>query len=153
VRMTSNSGGLDHVVTGEAIPDTVEVPLTRIDDLLAGRVPLAMKIDVEGFELVALKGAAATLASPDLHAVVIELQDWTLRKFGTSESECRELLASFGFAAHGYSPADRSLSRLSHGNGAELNEIFVRPSAFVEHRLREGRDIEGLQLPSARGAI
>jgi FkbM family methyltransferase len=84
VVMTSNQGGLDHVATDGATG--VLVPVQRLDDVPLDGVPYAMKMDVEGFEMRALGGAAELLSHPGLKAILIELQDWTLQRFGTSEA-------------------------------------------------------------------
>jgi FkbM family methyltransferase len=141
VRMTCDVGGLDHVVQGRPPDSTVEVPVVRVDDLLDGRAPYAMKIDVEGFELRALQGAVKTLQRPDVKAIVIELQDWTLRKFGTSEAECREFLTSFGFLPHAYDPFARELTKVAAGATKGLNEIFVRPDSGIEQRLAAAKAV------------
>jgi FkbM family methyltransferase len=135
VQMTCNAGGLDHIVEGGSAENTVEVPVVRIDDLLKGEAPYAMKIDVEGYELRALLGAAQTLRNPDVKAVVIELQDWTLRKFGSSETECREFLTDLGFQPHSYDPFTRMLTKIAAGTTKTLNEIFIRPGSELEARL------------------
>jgi len=93
-----------------------------------------MKVDVEGFELHALRGAAGLLEADSLKAVVIELQDWTLRKFGTSEHEVKAFLAGFGFAPHAYDPETRALAATAGTPG--LNEIFVRDPDHVTALLR-----------------
>ena len=85
--MTATKGGMNHLVEGRAAPNEVSVPSARLDDLIAGRKPVAMKIDVEGFEMHVLEGAKKTLAAPSLRAIVIELQDSTLRNFGASKRE------------------------------------------------------------------
>ena len=141
VRMTSDVGGLDHIVEGKSAGNTVDVPVTRIDDLLKGRGPYAMKIDVEGYELRALQGAVQTLQNPDVKAVVIELQDWTLRKFGTSEKECREYLIGLGFQPHTYDPFTRKLTKIAGGVAKGLNEIFVRPDSKLEERLASAKAV------------
>jgi FkbM family methyltransferase len=146
VQMTCDVGGLDHIVEGRSGGNTVEVPVARIDDLLKGRAPYAVKIDVEGYELRALQGAVQTLQNPDVKAVVIELQDWTLRKFGTSEKECREFLTGLGFQPHSYDPSIRKLTKIAAGATKRLNEIFVRPDSEIEERLRSAKAVP-MQAP------
>lgn len=137
VSMTANHGGLDHVVTGPTnSADTVNVAVDRVDTTCAGTTPIAMKVDVEGFEMQALRGARGVLETPSLKAIVIELQDWTLRKFGTSEEEVRALLRTHGFQPHTYDPETRTLSEAS--GKSHLNEIFVRDAPAVAARLRDG---------------
>jgi Methyltransferase FkbM domain len=77
----------------------VRVPVVSLDDVCHGRSPTAMKIDIEGFEMNALMGDREAVSNPSLNAIVIELPDWTLRRFGTSEEEVRRLspgMDSFG---------------------------------------------------------
>ncbi len=102
----------------------IDVPTTRLDDLLAehphpGRLRL-LKIDAEGFEPEVLKGAGQTLAT--LRPLVLcEFNDVLLRQAGTSSSA---LLATF--ASMGYMPTT-SLER--------------RPAAL------EGRTVDLLLAP------
>jgi FkbM family methyltransferase len=145
VLMTSSKGGLDHIVLGEASEGSVRVPIERLDELVAGRAPAAMKVDVEGFELAALKGGAGVLTNASLRAIVIELQDWTLKKFGTSEAEVRDYLASFGFRPHAYDPKSRALTEDPRKAG--LNAIFVRPDPEIDERLRSAPRITLPMVP------
>jgi FkbM family methyltransferase len=135
VNMTSNHGGLDHVVETQT-EASVQVPVVRLDDACHGRSPTAMKIDVEGYEMNALIGGREVLSNRSLKAIVIELQDWTLRKFGTSEEEVRRLLAEYDFVRSHYDPIHRKLRPAAEKQS--LNEIFVRADDEVEKRLADG---------------
>lgn len=74
----------------------VEVELARIDDLVAGPVDF-MKIDVEGAELGAMRGARELLAkSPDLK-IMTEFNPRALNDFGVRTEEYLALLESYGF--------------------------------------------------------
>jgi FkbM family methyltransferase len=50
-----------------------KVRQTTADLLFADETPLAMKLDVEGYEPAVLAGAPATLANPGLKALIVEL--------------------------------------------------------------------------------
>lgn len=135
ISMTASQGGLDHVVVGPIeTGDTVQVAVNRVDSVCADYSPIAMKVDVEGFEMQALRGASNVLRNPSLKAIVIELQDWTLKKFGTSEREVRDLLRSRGFLPHNYNPETRTLQPTDEK--PSLNEIFVRDVDDVISRLK-----------------
>ena len=69
---TPGNDGLASLRTGATAPDSVEVSVTTIDALELRDVGL-MKIDVEGFELPALRGAAATL-DRDRPRLMIEIE-------------------------------------------------------------------------------
>ena len=55
-------------------PQVIDVRVTTIDDVLArfGRKADLIKIDVEGFELAALRGALQTMATADAPAFIVE---------------------------------------------------------------------------------
>jgi FkbM family methyltransferase len=90
----ADSGGvtaLDWVRTGR-----VEVPVTTLDEALAGVGPVALlKIDVEGWEAQVLRGAARTLARAG--RVLIEINPPALRRAGSSPEELSGILAEAGF--------------------------------------------------------
>lgn len=97
---------------------TREVEVRRLDDVLAGRVPRIIKIDVEGFEGEVLKGASRTLASRSLEAIISE----------ASDNEVVNVLLRHGFHMSHYDPNARVFSSTSrfHSN----NCIFIRPEKF-----------------------
>lgn len=137
ISMTASKGGLDHVIIeSTASSGTVQVAVGRIDHICAGSAPVAMKVDVEGFEMQALRGATGLLQNPSLKAIVIELQDWMLRRCGTSETEVRAFLGSYGFRPHVYNPETRSLN--APDGKASLNEIFLRDLEEVAALLKSG---------------
>jgi FkbM family methyltransferase len=141
VLMTTGEGGLDHVLQDGSTADAIRTPVGRLDDILGGRCPTAMKMDVEGFELRALRGGAGALANTGLKAIVIELQDLTLTRYGTSEREVRSFLEGYGFRSHSYDPFSRTLSP-STGLHTGLNDIFVRAGDAEEpRRLAAGRKV------------
>lgn len=64
-----------------------------------------MKIDVEGFEMQVLQGAAAVLHTVD--SIYIEVLEHTLQKFGSCSAEVFKLLQAHGFRCY-YFKDDRS---------------------------------------------
>jgi FkbM family methyltransferase len=143
--MTASEGGLDHIVADGSGGTTVRVEVKRLDDVTAGLHPKAIKIDVEGFELAVLTGAKKLLEDKSLSAIVIELQDWTLHKFSTSEQEIRDLISSYGFMPYIYDPRTRELSRAPGTHS--LNEIFIRLSEDVTSRLKSAKRVRTPLLP------
>jgi FkbM family methyltransferase len=140
VLMTSNIGGMNHILS-EAGEHTVETPVSRLDDVFSGREPFAMKMDVEGFELYALRGGERLMSDGNLKAIVIELQDGTLNRYGVNVKEVRDFIEGHGFVAYTYDPFTRALAPLV--KQAALNMIYVRRAdeELVRQRLLAGRKI------------
>ncbi len=92
--------------------ETVEIATARLDDVighddaLRARRPALLKIDIEGFELIALRGASQTLTR--CPRVVLEYSPAFMRRGDLEPSELLRLMHDAGFSAH----------RLS-GNGLE----------------------------------
>ncbi len=84
-----------------AAAQPIQVRARPLDDIVAearlSRVDV-IKIDVEGAELLVLRGASKTLDR--FHpVVVVELVDHQLQSMGTSEKELRAFMASKGYVA------------------------------------------------------
>lgn len=83
--------------------ETVEVPAGRLDDFwasrgLGDRVPRFIKIDVEGYELVALRGARAVLERCPL--LLAEYSPTYMRAGGIDPAELVAYLAGLGLRPH-----------------------------------------------------
>lgn len=138
----STRGSL-HITTGEDCTNhvavegdsgTVEVPVSRIDDL--PRVPLLIKIDVEGFESEVLAGAERTLASPDLLAVIIETNGGG-RRYGRDDGDIDAALTRSGLTACAYDPFRRILTPAPPRPLA--NTIYVRGLEAAQRRVSSVR--------------
>lgn len=122
---TSDRDTTNQVVRpGDASGPTVEVPVVRLDDALAGQVPAVLKVDVEGFEGEVLEGALATLSSPALLGLVIELAPG--RGYDVADLHAR--IAAHGLTAVHYAPFERTLTpatapRPGHGNALYVRDI------------------------------
>jgi FkbM family methyltransferase len=142
ITFTSGSDTMNHVVApGEARKDTVSVEVTTLDEALAGTTPALMKIDVEGFEAPALKGAQAVLANPSLQAVIMELNG-SGDRYGFDESEILAMMIGLGFQTYSYDPFTRSLIKLDGKNASSGNTLFIRDKAMVEERIRTAPMVE-----------
>ena len=83
----------------------VDVTATTLDALtadVAGRVAV-VKLDIEGAEVKALKGAARLIAH-DRPVFVIELEPGHLARQGSSVADVREILAPHGYEAYAITP-------------------------------------------------
>jgi FkbM family methyltransferase len=94
--------------------ETVEVPSVRLDDL--GLAPAFVKLDVQGAELTALRGLAATLAE---HKPVILVER-------TAIEDVTEFLAEFGYRPFVYLPGEH---RLTPDDGRPTLNLFFLTQA------------------------
>jgi FkbM family methyltransferase len=134
LKFTSSHDAMNHVVSaGESSTHTVTVPVVTLDSALGDRVPVVMKIDVEGYEGAVLAGATRTLSDPRLLGVVMEIGALSTR-YGFAESDVRSQMVSSGFVACSYSIETRLLRRQSDGFAS--NTIFVRDPDAMQQRLK-----------------
>ena len=138
VHMTSGHDVCNHVVERREEDDVgcvVDVPCRSLDEVLAGRHPTLIKIDVEGYELAVLDGAAAALADPDLLAVILELNG-SGQRFGCPDRVVHERMLALGFETVFYSALTRTLTSLGRKQSGYGNTVYVRHEARVRERLR-----------------
>ncbi|MFD0766058.1 FkbM family methyltransferase [Mucilaginibacter lutimaris] len=112
--------------------DVINVAVDTLDNILDYQTPLLLKIDVEGFETEVLNGAAHTLASPGLRAIIIELNS-AGDKYGFNEDDIHQLLISHGFKVAGYLPFKREL--IDATRKTEHNTLYIRDENFIRSRL------------------
>lgn len=117
-----------------ATPDElgISIPVRKLDDILAGRVPKLIKIDVEGYEYSVLRGAHETMRSPECIAAIVEVNGQEAR-YGHPTNGVTQFLRDLGFSPVSYNPRSRSvtsLERVPTGNG-----IFVKDIAVVKERI------------------
>jgi FkbM family methyltransferase len=83
--------------------ETIEVSVQRAEDLVRQQMtpgPNVVKVDVEGFELEALRGFGSILRSPALRAIFVEVHFALLHERGldSAPAEIEKLLVDAGFA-------------------------------------------------------
>lgn len=98
--MAGNFGDSQVMALGNG-PAHLPVQVYRLDDLLP-QLPLPepvrlMKIDVQGFECKAIRGAAALLLSGSVHAIIAETSK-LLKRQGCSAPQLRAYLRAAGFS-------------------------------------------------------
>lgn len=123
--------GLDTVnqVASARHQNTRKVRVVRLDDLLAGRSPAFIKLDVEGYEAEVIRGASETLKNPSLLAIETESRD----------EEVLSKLRGEGFVEYGYDPFSR---RVSECSGQASNALFLRGEDVVARRLSSAQPRE-----------
>jgi FkbM family methyltransferase len=109
-----------------------EVEVRTIDDIVGDLSPTMLKIDVEGFETAAMRGAARTLDNPVLRAILTEGQDPEL---------VRQLEAA-GFVKRFYDPFSRTLKQAP--SIPQANSLYLRDTVHVQERVACARPVRVL---------
>ena len=136
--LTSGKDTMNHVIvdnTSSPITSKESVSVDSLDHALAQRVPLLLKVDVEGWEYEVLQGSMSTLHNPDLLAIIVELNK-SGRRYGVSDETIHRLLMDNGFSAYRYKPFDRKLTELGNNYSTSGNTLYIRNPEFVSDRLR-----------------
>lgn len=139
LRFTTSYDTINHVMAKSENLPGADVPVVTLDSILRGESPTLVKIDVEGHELPVLMGAATTLASASLLAVIVETNGSGLR-YGISDAQLYGLMEVRGFEPHTYSAVTRVLTRLDmHAGTSVLNTVFIARGKVDEVRARIAR--------------
>ena len=133
------TGGLDtvnHVIgVDEEVADTIDVQVRTLDAVLDGIQPTLIKIDVEGFETEVMAGAERTLASPNLLAVIMELNG-SGDRYGFDENALHQKMISAGFETYCYHPFERKLESLHGACSTGGNTLYVRDAVQLAERVQ-----------------
>lgn len=142
VTMTTDAGPANHVelnaINGAA---RIEVPMETLDRLVADRDPVAMKLDVEGFEKQVFAGASGVMSNPHMLALIIELNGSGTR-YGVEDHEVDRIILDAGFTRVTYDPRTRQMADVPEPN-AVGNTLYVRSAARreVAERLRSAEPV------------
>lgn len=95
--------GENSILGGKAGCPSVTVPAVTLDDYVAahglGRVDV-VKMDIEGAELLALRGARRLLSGDDAPVVILEVNPKSLAFSGSSVADLLGLLQGYGYRVH-----------------------------------------------------
>ncbi len=140
---SSDEGVTNRVLTsGERRPTAVPVPVQPLDEVLAGRRPQLIKVDVEGYECPVLAGAVRSIEGPEPQALILEFAGHG-RRYGFDESSLHRRLLERGFEACAYDPFTRGLEPIG-GPARGGNTIYVRDRSWALQRLRGAAAFEVL---------
>jgi FkbM family methyltransferase len=137
LRFSADMDTMNHIVDDAYAGPSVRVDVLSLDELLGGREPMAMKVDVEGFERQVLSGGPRTLASPALQAIIIEVNEHEQR-YDRSGKTALDILRDAGFCSYRYDARERRIAP-SDAQSAYGNYVFIRDADIVRERLVSAR--------------
>jgi FkbM family methyltransferase len=125
----------------------VVTDLVTVDSLIGDRRVAGMKVDVEGFEIDVLRGAARALADRRIGLIQIEWNRASTLAVGTDRRPIAELLAGYGYRLFRPDATGRLVSVADPGFGAD---VFARPEPGVAiASVLNGADGTGTRSPGA----
>jgi FkbM family methyltransferase len=116
---------------------SVEAKVVRLDDFLPQASDISMvKIDIEGAELLCLKGAE-NLLDRNLPTIICEINPWFLEGFGLRTEDLTDFVESKGYRIYAYRNENGTpeLLPMSAAELVEDNYVFIHPSR--ESRFKE----------------
>lgn len=132
VDFTSSYDTVNHVANKDET-NIISVPIETLDNILQNqKIPILLKIDVEGFETEVIKGACNTLTQNGLKAIIIELNGSGAR-YNYDEKQIHQTLINLDFKPFQYNPKERTLTSID--KFGVHNTIYIRDLNFVEQRL------------------
>lgn len=135
LRFTSELDCTNHVLAKDEVDvHAIEVPVASLDESIE-QIPSLIKIDVEGYETMVLRGASKTLADPRLNSILIELNGAGDR-YGFSEDAIAESLQALGFKPHSYDPIQRELTPLGTPRNQSGNTLYVRDVEAARRKVK-----------------
>ncbi len=116
--------------------DEPVISLSTLSSLVADVVPALVKLDLEGHELPALRGAGTLLSERKIVA-------WCIEANTLAEAiALHEVMKGHGYLLRYYLPAQRKLTEFRPDPCFQYNLIFVRDVAEADARLVRGRTLE-----------
>ncbi len=124
----------------ETSDNVIMADVATLDTILENEHPKLLKIDVEGYETLVLKGAEETLKKESLHSVIMELNG-NGKRYEFDEAKILEMMSDYGFQTYSYNPFVRSLDDIQGKKSNSGNTLFIRNLDAVIDVLRNSPTI------------
>ncbi len=119
----------------ETSDNVIMADVAILDTILENEHPKLLKIDVEGYETLVLKGAEETLKKESLHSVIMELNG-SGERYEFDEAKILEMMSDHGFQTYSYNPLVRNLEDIQGKKSISGNTLFIRNMEVVIDILR-----------------
>ena len=138
LKFSNDKDVMNHVVD-DNYKNFTTVEVDTVDSILdeLNIYPTIMKIDVEGHELMALKGAKSLLENKKLNVILIEL-NWMLDSQET-ENDIIKLLKSYEYKPCYYDIKTNNLNELEYKNEKQFNTTFIRNIDLANKKLAKNK--------------
>lgn len=137
VSFSTNLDTVNHVAVDKSVP-TINLEFFVLNELNLP-IPTMIKLDVEGFEYMVLKGATLLLKNPTLKAIIIEINGSGI-KYGVSDIQIHEFLINFGFKPFTYNPFHKKLIQLD--SFLTHNTIYLRDIEYCEKKIQNSKPLQ-----------
>jgi FkbM family methyltransferase len=130
LRLTTQLDNQNHLLLSsdsEEI-DSEEVPVLTLDGLVGERSVDGLKVDVEGAELLVMKGAQRLLAEQRIKLIQLEWNESSMDLLKQDRTPLAELLSSHGYALFRADQQGELVPVSDFGFGAD---VFAKPSSAV----------------------
>jgi FkbM family methyltransferase len=129
----------------EAAADGIQVRCVSLDSILSPEALFAMaKLDVEGAEVAALRGAEQHLRQANPPVWQVEIWDHLLRDMGTSTGELLSLLSDHGYGIASY---DADSNRLDFSARSSVQGVGEGENLLAISGSRRGEVADRLRMP------
>jgi FkbM family methyltransferase len=131
LRFTEDNDTTNRVLPEEDDKPGICIKVDTIDNIFAESCPALLKIDIEGYEFQAIRGAEKILSNQLLKAIIIETNG-SGAFYGNNDYDIHSGISEYGFEPYGYDPNSRNLFRLPAARSG--NTIYIRDYNYVSAR-------------------
>ena len=137
MHFSNDNEDMNRIVSAD-YPNAIKIPVDTLDAICDKKQVKLIKIDVEGYEKFVFEGGKNTLSSPDLKALIVELND-SGQRYNITDDELYNMLLKYDFFPYEYNPLTRKLIRLDSYNKTQFNTIFIKDINFVMERISSSK--------------